>query len=66
MEITNREKEVLRLIAYEYSSKEIARALYVSAETINTHRKNMMIKLGVRNAAGLVRRAFEIGCLKIE
>ena len=65
MNITNREKEVLHLIAYEYSSKEIAEQLFVSAETINTHRKNMMSKMGVKNTAGLVRRGFELGCLQL-
>ncbi len=57
--ISAREYEVLHLIAYEYSSKEIAQKLYVSYETINSHRKNMMEKLGVKNTAGLVRVAFE-------
>ena len=61
--ITQREKEVLNLIAYEHSSKEIAEKLFVSHETVNSHRKNMMDKLGVRNAAGLVRVAFERGML---
>ena len=65
MNITNREKQVLHLIAYEYSSKEIAQQLYVSTETINSHRKNMMDKLGVRNTAGLIRRGFELGCLQL-
>lgn len=66
MNITNREKEVLHLIAYEYSSKEIAQQLFVSAETINSHRKNMMVKMGVKNTAGLVRRGFELGCLQLK
>ena len=57
--ITAREKEVLHLIAYEHSSKEIASKLYVSRETINSHRRNMMDKLGVRNTAGLVRVAYQ-------
>lgn len=61
--ITDREKQILHLIAYEHSSKEIAQKLFLSYETINSHRKNMMIKLGVRNTAGLVRVAFERGLL---
>jgi len=64
-EITPREKEVLDLIAYEHSSKEIAQKLFVSPETINSHRKNMMDKLGVRNTAGLVRVAFEKGIMQV-
>lgn len=57
--ITPREREVLHLIAYEYSSKEIADKLYVSYETVNSHRKNLMNKLGAKNVAGLVRVACE-------
>ncbi len=57
--ITPRELEVLHLIAYEHSSKEIGIKLFISTETANTHRKNIMIKLGVKNTAGMVRVAFE-------
>lgn len=57
--ITARELQVLHLIAYEHSSKEIAAKLYLSRETINTHRKNIMIKLGVKNTAGMVRVAYQ-------
>ncbi|MCL4114597.1 UNVERIFIED_CONTAM: hypothetical protein GTU68_034298 [Idotea baltica] len=63
--ISPREAEVLHLIAYEHSSKEIASKLFVSYETINSHRKNMMDKLGVRNTAGLVRVAFERGIMQV-
>ncbi len=63
--ITPREKEILHLIAHEHSSKEIASKLYVSYETVNTHRKNIMSKLGVRNTAGMVRVGFECGLLGI-
>lgn len=63
--ITNREQEVLHLIAYEHSSKEIAKKLFVSYETVNSHRKNMMDKLGVKNTAGLVRVAFERGLMRV-
>jgi len=59
MNISNREKEVLYLIAYEYSSKQIADKLYLSIETINSHRKNLMQKMDVKNTAGMVRVAFE-------
>lgn len=56
---SSREIEVLRLIAFEFTSKEIANTLYISRETVNTHRRNLMIKLGVKNVAGLIRSAFE-------
>lgn len=64
--ITARELQVLNLIAFEHSSKEIASKLYLSCETIKTHRKNIMIKLGVKNTAGMVRVAFEERLLNIE
>jgi len=57
--ITSREKEVLHLIAYEHTTKEIADKLYVSFETISSHRKNIIQKLGVRNTAGMIRVAVE-------
>ena len=63
--ITSREQEVLHLIAHEHSSKEIASKLYVSHETVNSHRRNMMDKLGVRNTAGLIRVAFERGLMRV-
>lgn len=63
--ITPREYEVLQLIAYEHSTKQIAAKLFVSYETISTHRQNLMRKLDVKNTAGLVRAAFEQGLLTI-
>lgn len=57
--ISARELEILHLIAYEYSSKEIAHKLYISQETVNSHRKNIMAKLDVKNTAGMVRVAME-------
>ena len=63
--ITAREHEVLTLIAYEHTAKEIANKLYVSYETINSHRKNIMTKLGVKNTAGMVRVAFQKRLLEL-
>ena len=63
--ISSREQEVLELIAYEHNSKEIAQQLFISEHTVISHRKNLISKLDVRNTAGLVRRAFEIGLLKV-
>ncbi len=56
---SSREIEVLNLIAFEFTSKEIADTLYISRETVNTHRRNLMSKLRVKNVAGLIRSAFE-------
>ena len=55
-QISNREREVLHLIAHEQTSKEIASNLYLSIHTVESHKKNLKIKLDVRNTAGLVRR----------
>ncbi len=59
--ITTREKEVLDLIAFEHTSKEIATQLFISAHTVNDHRKRILEKLEVKNTAGMVRVAFERG-----
>ena len=63
MTISKREKEVLHLIAREHSAPEIANLLYLSIHTVVSHRKNLLKKLKVRNAAGMVRRGFELGYL---
>ena len=62
--LTPREKEVLRLIALGSTSKEIAGKLFISAATVETHRTNLMSKLGVRNVAGLVLYAFQNGLVE--
>jgi DNA-binding NarL/FixJ family response regulator len=54
LNITEREIEIIKLLAEGYSNKQIADLLFLSTHTINTHRKNIMAKLGVNNAAGLV------------
>ncbi|GGD61771.1 DNA-binding response regulator [Emticicia aquatilis] len=56
--LSNREKQILKLICEEYSSSQIAEKLFVSVSTVDTHRQNMMIKLGVSNTVGLVKYAF--------
>ena len=63
--ITKRESEVLTLIAAEYTMKEIASLLYVSEETIKSHRKNLFEKLQVKNGPGLIRKAFELGIFSV-
>lgn len=63
-QISKRENEVLHMIAHEQSTKEIAQKLFVSYETVHSHRKNLLRKLNVKNTAGLVRVAFERGYLR--
>jgi DNA-binding NarL/FixJ family response regulator len=55
--LSRREKEILKLILDEATTAEIAEKLFISIGTVETHRHNMMTKLGVRNTAGLVRMA---------
>lgn len=57
--LTVREREVLQLIAEARTSKEIADRLAVSISTVETHRKNIMEKLALRNTAEVVRFAVE-------
>lgn len=59
--LTEREKEVLRLISMEYTNHEIAEQLNVSSRTIDSHRRNLLQKLDVKNTAGLVRFALQNG-----
>lgn len=54
LNISEREMEIIRLIAEGYSNKEVADKLFLSTHTVTTHRKNIMNKLGVNNTAGLV------------
>src|SRR5579859_6536810 len=55
--LSRRELEVLKLICREYSNAEIAEKLFLSVSTIETHRKNLIAKLGVNNTVGLVKFA---------
>jgi DNA-binding NarL/FixJ family response regulator len=52
--ISERELEVIKLIAEGYTNNEIAEKLFLSPHTVNTHRKNIMQKLGVNNTAAIV------------
>ncbi|MDX9749763.1 MAG: response regulator transcription factor [Flavobacteriales bacterium] len=61
VEITERESEVLGLVAKELTTAEIARQLKIGVSTVETHRRKLMEKLGARNSAGLVRIALERG-----
>ena len=57
--ITRREKEVITLITEEFTNDEIATKLDISRRTVEGHRKNILLKLGLKNTAGLVRFAVE-------
>ena len=57
--LTRREKQVLQLIVDEYTTAEIAEKLFIGFGTVETHRRNLLMKLDVRNTAGLVRMALQ-------
>ncbi|MGS0526672.1 response regulator transcription factor [Zobellia nedashkovskayae] len=61
--LTDREKQVLKLIANEYTTQEIADELFLSKHTIESYRKNLISKLQVKNLAGLTKHAIKIGLL---
>jgi DNA-binding NarL/FixJ family response regulator len=63
-ELTRREKEILALIAKEHTTQEISGTLNISLNTVETHRKNLLSKFGVRNSVGLVKIAMERGLLE--
>lgn len=59
--LTPREKDVLQLICEEYTTNEIAEKLFISVNTVETHRKNLISKTGVKNGIGLVKFALTNG-----
>ena len=62
--ITERELEILKLISLEYSGKEISEALFISANTVETHRKNLIKKLNVKTTIGLIKIDYKYNLLK--
>jgi RNA polymerase sigma factor (sigma-70 family) len=63
-QLTSREREVLRLIVEGRTNKETAATLGISHRTVETHRENILRKLGVRSVAELTRLAIETGMLR--
>lgn len=59
--LSERENEIITLIAEGQTNEQIAECLFLSKHTINTHRKNIMAKLGVKNTAGIVMYAVKTG-----
>ena len=57
--LTSREMEILKLISIDYTSQQIAQKLFISLNTVDTHRKNMAQKLNVTGKAGLLKFALE-------
>ena len=61
--LTQRELEVLRLIAEDYNSNQIAERLFISKRTVDNHRINLLLKLGAKRSANLVKKAIELGLI---
>ncbi|RXM50316.1 LuxR family transcriptional regulator [Chryseobacterium sp. CH25] len=57
--LTRREMEILKLICDGFSSKDICEKLFISINTVETHRKKILLKLNVKNTAGVVKYAIE-------
>lgn len=58
--LTNRQKEILRLVAQGYTNREIGQKLDISVRTVEVHRFNLMRRLRVRNVAQLLRQAMAL------
>ncbi len=64
--LTDREKQVLKLVAEGMSNKEVAELLGISVKTAMSHRERMMEKLGLHNRTELVRYALKLGVIRVE
>ncbi|HYV12760.1 MAG TPA: response regulator transcription factor [Pyrinomonadaceae bacterium] len=64
--LSPRQREVLRLIAEGRTTKQIARELEISVKTVETHRAQLMERLGIHDVAGLVRYAIIVGLIEVE
>jgi DNA-binding NarL/FixJ family response regulator len=64
--LSRREKEILKLIATELTNQEIADKLFLSQRTVESHRYSLLQKLNVKNTAGLVRMAVQMGLIEYE
>jgi DNA-binding NarL/FixJ family response regulator len=65
-ELSPRQREILQLIAEGHSTKEIAHRLHLSIKTVETHRAQLMKRLGIYEIAGLVRCAIRMGLVTLE
>jgi len=63
--LTEREMEVLQLIIKEYNNREIAEKLYISRQTVETHRKNIFSKANTSSAVGLLKYAIKEGIVQV-
>jgi DNA-binding NarL/FixJ family response regulator len=64
--LTNREREICQLVAQGLTNHAIANSLSISVKTVEKHRANLMLKLGVQDLAGLIREAIRQGIIFLE
>lgn len=64
--LTDREREILTLVAEGYTNREIAESLFISVKTVETHKANIMEKLNLHKRAELVRYAIRKGMLSVD
>lgn len=64
--LTDREREVLEMVADGYRTKEIARLLHISAKTVDTHKQNIFKKTGLSRVAQLTKFAIRVGLTELE
>jgi DNA-binding NarL/FixJ family response regulator len=62
--LTQREREILKLIGEELNNQEIADTLFISKQTVETHRKNIMHKIECKSVVGLIKYAIHIGLVQ--
>ncbi len=62
-EVSPREREVLLLVSEGYTDQQIAEKLFISFHTVNSHRKNLIIKFDARNTAELIKKTMEKGVI---
>jgi DNA-binding NarL/FixJ family response regulator len=65
VKLTRREIEIIRLIAEGFTSQQMADKLFISPRTVETHRANLMKKVGVKNAVELVKKAQQLDLLQL-
>jgi DNA-binding CsgD family transcriptional regulator len=59
-QLTDREKKILELIGQGHSSAQIAYVLHISTHTVDSHRKNLLLKFDAKNSAELVRKSLQL------
>ena len=65
MTLTEREKQVLDLIAKEYTTERIAQYLSITTSTVESHRRKLFQKMGVGSVVGLIKEALKMGLITI-